>query len=515
MSYASSHMSAEPEICSLNHDEAQLRVIQAAIEEIDQFRATDHRVMMEVVARLARHDANHTQLQEHESKLKARIRVRQSQLCTQPKLMDTLPVELVQSILLHCIHSYSTEPSSEWPSFCVMEPDWVRAAAPFHLAAVCSRWRTLATATAPLWHFITMRSPTHHSNPEALLNYVTLVLKRSASGPLDIVLSWRSGQHYTCCVHAPPIFTALSEHSSRWRSFEFNMPTGFVSLENLAVFQRPTRMLQTLRLSAPGFDSAMKVVEHREKTLSFPPQYLPVSPQLVELSSDFVNILPYRLPPGTCLPHLTRISLTVWWSTPGPIWDLLRAAPNLQQLNLRPSACHALAGALEVGQLHMSFIRHMSICLHGLLALARHLPMIATNVVQLDTSSLHFTADGQVIRSLRPLIRLRKLSIGACTLTRGFFDALADLDPTMADLLLPNLQEFKLGYCPADEESRAEFGGGGDAVVSAVRKRTLELPAFSGVARLRKVEIAAIGGSLWFYPRHKAEVETLLSSEDV
>jgi len=80
-----------------------------------------------------------------------------------------------------------------------MDVDWLAqkydvqaAEAPFTIAAVCRRWRSIALATSALWSYLgfpgTFPLNVHH------VARASMLCKRSGGSPVDIVFRWSSDE---------------------------------------------------------------------------------------------------------------------------------------------------------------------------------------------------------------------------------------------------------------------------------------------------------------------------------
>jgi len=173
-----------------------------------------------------------------------------------------------------------------------------RAEAAFILASVCRRWRMIAQATPRLWDRVDLPRgrPSDSRAAELVLERVRLLLKRSHSMPIDILLQfveWNAKSHPVSIA----ILHAVGEHTHRWRRVDISLPDE-TEHNLLSIFMNRTPLLNCLRLSAPK-DSGS---DWRADPLT---GMLPVAPKLKNLVLHRTGMVPSDHHPG--YPSLTYL----------------------------------------------------------------------------------------------------------------------------------------------------------------------------------------------------------------
>ncbi|EJD34366.1 hypothetical protein AURDEDRAFT_176578 [Auricularia subglabra TFB-10046 SS5] len=98
------------------------------------------------------------------------------------RLLQSLPAEVLYMIFSEAVDDpYARD-------------DWMyqlppAAVMPYTLAAVCRSWRHEAVRMARLWSFVVVPSPARCTRA---VDYLSIMLERSQSAPLDVVLHWES-----------------------------------------------------------------------------------------------------------------------------------------------------------------------------------------------------------------------------------------------------------------------------------------------------------------------------------
>lgn len=128
-----------------------------------------------------------------------------------------------------------------WTTFGCGSYNVQRARSPFALAAVCSRWRKLALSTSTLWTYIGGR---HECVSGADVKHVRLLLLRSKSAPLDVLLRWSHCKATTYLEHMQAILSAID--SARIRRFELWLPAEVPREPTMDIFKAPTPLLTHL-----------------------------------------------------------------------------------------------------------------------------------------------------------------------------------------------------------------------------------------------------------------------------
>ncbi|PBK59626.1 hypothetical protein ARMSODRAFT_982904 [Armillaria solidipes] len=93
----------------------------------------------------------------------------------------------------------------------------------YHIAAVCREWREIIVAGCPaLWANLTVDfEHSSHNTGHRLLSPLSLVLKRSATHPLDVLFKSSGREEYS--EVSVVVLASLIGHSSRWRSADLQL----------------------------------------------------------------------------------------------------------------------------------------------------------------------------------------------------------------------------------------------------------------------------------------------------
>lgn len=245
------------------------------------------------------------------------------------RVLNKFPTEIFRQIFLDVtILPETEEPSSMW----VEGPCGQRASAPFVLAAVCSRWRQLSLQIPHLWAYIYL--PLHPARcvlPKESCDLVRLLIARSQRVPLDILLPWSSDNERNWqpggATAEGRTLALLTAESRRWRSIEFAMALGTLSVASMSFLRCVTPALERCEITGPWPDQSLPWAENF-------PNFLPVCPSLRYFRSEWSNIVPMLRPRDGPYPSLSVLTLRV--SIPcSELWHILRrAAPSLQELEL-------------------------------------------------------------------------------------------------------------------------------------------------------------------------------------
>ncbi|KZW00919.1 hypothetical protein EXIGLDRAFT_719991 [Exidia glandulosa HHB12029] len=196
--------------------------------------------------------------------------------------------------------------------------------APFCLAAVCSKWRNVALQQSTLWTYISAPSDMEDDETgKQHHNRVKLLLARSHSSALDVLISWAGVDDWVGCVAEVWILQAVAVHAGRWRTFELWLPDNSTDGYELQILRMPLPRVERLCIVV---DIARPV--HRDADDG----YLPFAPTLRELTIWGPNVI--SMPARVSFPALTSLRL---WHHPqfDLVWRLLSTvAPTLESLLL-------------------------------------------------------------------------------------------------------------------------------------------------------------------------------------
>jgi len=265
----------------------------------------------------------------------------------QPEALSALPDELLAEIF-----SYRCAGPDDYPDMNVIQPNPIRARAPFVVSAVNRQWRTAALATSRLWHCVLIPNLTRSEDPvhegharDKCLQYLNVVLPRSRSGPIDIIFVFIDAnlQRPTAAAVYPPVLDLLRQHQPRWRRFiarVLGIPAIRVVLRGLV---GPTPMLRTVQILQQRSETMWGYAadtfawsDRLEEEFKELPAILEDAPKLIWAS--MVNIpflvrwLAVTIKSPLCLPHGLE------YITPGQydpeLWEVLRRSPQFHQLAL-------------------------------------------------------------------------------------------------------------------------------------------------------------------------------------
>ncbi|KIM38261.1 hypothetical protein M413DRAFT_447996 [Hebeloma cylindrosporum] len=127
------------------------------------------------------------------------------------QLINKLPPEIASKIFIH----YSLPPGHFTND---------NGSSPFHLGAVCQKWRQLAWSTPRLWSSILIKFKVTVPYPCQLL---AEQLKHSADAPLTVALVAYSSRLIDDDVYLE-VIKLLNKHSSRWHTMHIALPTRFL-----------------------------------------------------------------------------------------------------------------------------------------------------------------------------------------------------------------------------------------------------------------------------------------------
>ncbi|KAH7105337.1 hypothetical protein BKA62DRAFT_385196 [Auriculariales sp. MPI-PUGE-AT-0066] len=295
--------------------------------------------------------------------------------------------------------------------------DCERAKAPFTLASVCQRWRTIAISTAGLWNYFGF--PDLNRAQETHLPRLRILLARSGETEVDVVARW----HPISIPFTTELADAIGNMASRWRHVHINVPLMY-----------PTAFSQAFRQQWPCLQSLS--LSHSTGNMKLPP-----APRLTDLSFFAPNLecldaLPFSTP------NLTRLSIFSDHSSI-PNQPLLAFARQLTELSLLNSDSAFPGQPILFPRLHSLTLARPSYLEH-IQAPSLHTLTLYTNAVQarylqIDPSSVHCTS----LRHLRiygPVAKNLTFSFRCFTnIVQLTFDSNAHIRRTW-----PNLNTFRI-----------------------------------------------------------------------
>ncbi|KZV78560.1 hypothetical protein EXIGLDRAFT_737355 [Exidia glandulosa HHB12029] len=327
-----------------------------ALESLDERLLQSQRALDEAHDELAAARAKYDAVKVENDELKRRRAVLDTGLTAVRALyrrslwMEAVPNDILRMIFVARVEMYD----ECWPAIGQGEYNEERDHGPFALAAVCSRWRTLALATPCLWSYLGAEAGDNADLRAVDLAKFKLLLRRSESAPLDLLLlnrQWDREGTAARTRNLGRLFSLLLGHSTRLRRVEIHFPIGVERDPLMAVFRSPTPALTELFV-AVGSDSTWDddVCE----------SYLPIAPKLRALELCHTGMFCSSRHPG--FPRLQTLKL--WGGRLGhsPIAFISRAAQNLDTLHLS-YASFAHDEELEGVSLPLSFPRLINLIL--------------------------------------------------------------------------------------------------------------------------------------------------------
>ena len=253
-----------------------------------------------------------------------------------PNLL-TCPEELLAEIF-----SYGVAGPTDYQDAEIMRPNTSRISAPFHVAAVCQRWRSIALSYARLWHYIafpmlsadvdgTSRLPLEHS-----ILYAQLMLERSGDAPIDIIIRFIDG-HANEGETFEPLLSKLVKHRPRWRRFAVGLYGAQVAARVLDLFtsiELPT--LRTLQISVQDsrFERTYEISPHEAVGITVPAvPFLQYTPRLVNVAAINLPELWRRWQPAHSQ-HKVAVLEVLQEELPDELWDMLVVQVELEWIML-------------------------------------------------------------------------------------------------------------------------------------------------------------------------------------
>jgi len=423
----------------------------------------------------------------------------QQQLLARRRLVTNLPTELLRAIFQVFIDSQE----DDLDVLGLSQYDAELARQPFALAAVCQRWRQLSLGTPELWAYLGIPAPAPSINADALLERVQLVLSRSRTSGIDVILQWSDcPEEVVEASSIRSIVEAVYSAVPRWRTFELRIPVERLSITTLNVFRHPTPLLKRVWLQArrPG------VVTSDAPPHFFPAQgirYFPICPRLREFGSHFTNVMVNASPYPQMLGHLRILNVTVDPSATIWLWNALRMMPQIEALMI---GLH-IEGAGEIhgpkSELRLPALRQLDVdrgVAHWFTAASQHLrfpSLIELSVEPLVVDILGHTfmtdscsqdgitelnisyapdggLDAHACTQIQQLTRLELIHLDQVLVQDSFFEPLL-VPQADGSWLLPKLTSFAMTSCQASMNDPI-----GDLLVHFIRAR------FFGSRRLQR-----------------------------
>ncbi|KAH7097548.1 hypothetical protein BKA62DRAFT_759845 [Auriculariales sp. MPI-PUGE-AT-0066] len=163
-----------------------------------------------------------------------------------------------------------------------------RAKAPFVLASVCQRWRTLAASAASLWTYFGFPAECHKLEPHILR--LRVLMTRSRDAEVDVIGLWRDFPDIDPTGSKDIIITVVGI-ASRWRNVILKVPASLKPTLSGA-FHQQWPCLRSLSL-----DFLDEVVK------------LPLAPLLTQLYLGFSGALDCSDALLDFMPNLTKLSI--------------------------------------------------------------------------------------------------------------------------------------------------------------------------------------------------------------
>ncbi|KZW00911.1 hypothetical protein EXIGLDRAFT_719984, partial [Exidia glandulosa HHB12029] len=231
--------------------------------------------------------------------------------------MQRMPVDILrwifsEAVALPVATRHAVQADACWLLDC--------AQMPFTLAAVCAKWRSIALLHPAIWTYVSIPPPAPAGGLVHLLHTlrIDLVLLRSASAPLDIMINLFHAREGDWNEMDRILMSMIGKHCCRWRIFEMWLPDEVGFPEELDVLKGPLPLLERICI----------VNDHQEDGGGANYDYLPFVPKLREAVLWGPSSLDLTRQPS--FPRL--VSLSLHEQPPLPrLWCMLEAAASTLQ----------------------------------------------------------------------------------------------------------------------------------------------------------------------------------------
>ncbi|THU93492.1 hypothetical protein K435DRAFT_840238 [Dendrothele bispora CBS 962.96] len=356
-----------------------------------------------------------------------------------------MPDEILGEIFLHCVPHSSKLTRRSHPTNSLHTTEWM----PWVLGQVCSRWRTLSTASPQLWSYVGFTIPSpgpggiNDKKSTYMLWLLSLQLQRSTPQPITL--------HITAdaVYHNHPALIVICAHSFRWKkarltlsfqSFQSLIPASLPSLEILIV------SIKASPNSTIPADAVIDAFQNAPRLHDVTVHQLPQFPSKIRLPWSQIQLLrcmdKFRITHNedylkalTQTPHVKALSCACYWSN--RVESLAVTRLELEQLltlsvlvlPLTQPERNSLAQLLH--PLTLPVLKELRVggeltsdsvdALSNLFSRSRS--MITLQVLSLDLTKLSCT---DMIRLLVTVPSLRSLSIGGGWVTDEILTTLCD-----------------------------------------------------------------------------------------
>jgi len=257
----------------------------------------------------------------------------------QPKEVSALrscPDELIAEIF-----SYGVAGPDDYRAFEIIRINPERKIANFIVAAVCTRWRTIALAYAKLWHYVAV--PNLQSEKIAfqiprIVSYMSLALERSRDAPFDLVFEYLAEDGLADLKALEELLNTVGVHIQRLRRFSVVSDSGVIG-PLLDLFRAPTPLLRTFEL---GYQNSPENPTHNIHTfgIELDDDDIPAAPPILTYTPMLRNIVLINVPiawklwAGRNTQPVFDIEL-VQFELPTNFWETLASQTKLDWLTIR------------------------------------------------------------------------------------------------------------------------------------------------------------------------------------
>ncbi|KZV92609.1 hypothetical protein EXIGLDRAFT_718168 [Exidia glandulosa HHB12029] len=414
-----------------------------------------------------------------------------------PEVMAALPDDVLRMIFFS-LAAQIDDGLAVWRRAGRKHYDDGRALLPFDLSAVCRRWRAVALASPSFWGSYLALDSYFESAQEcrALQAYTNLIIRRSGSAPLNIVIDWEHLEDEQWATHRVMLGTILFsmiKEAKRWKSIYAKFRTAAAGAQVLTMFRHATPLLEKVEVYTSAEESPNPWRENF-------PAYLPYCHKLRELSTDVSHVV-WRPSLQTPL-SVTKLELINVVIPSQTLWHTLASCPLLIHLAIgvhatefiwRPSAELNLPTLRELeltddgDALLASWAQSLKLPRLDTLEIRRvhrsHLdvllPHIAATLSVLKVTSVPILGADELdcLSRITGLTRVELSICGGSRLSAEFFERWTERQawPRVEEIIFPRWTRF------SDD--------GAEALLKLIRGRSTELSPESEVRRLTHVEI--------------------------